>query len=43
MSTYLSHTLQKSLTLQIIDQKFFVSGHSFNSYDQDFAVVEKAK
>jgi hypothetical protein len=43
MSFYLSHILQRSPTLQITDQKFFVPGHSFNSCHQDFAVMEKAK
>jgi hypothetical protein len=43
MSLYLSQILQRSSTLQIIDQKFFVPGHSFNNCDQDFAVIEKAK
>jgi hypothetical protein len=44
ISLYLSHVLQRSLTLQIIDQNnFFVPGHRFNSCDPDFAVIEKAK
>lgn len=43
MSLLLMHVLQTSQTLDIIDQKFFIPGHSFNECDQDFGVIEKAK
>lgn len=43
MSLMLTDLLQKSAALKIIDQKFFISGHSFNSCDRAFALIEKAK
>lgn len=29
--------------LQSVDHKFFVSGHSYSEYDQDFSVIKNAK
>ena len=43
MSLMLNYVLLKSASLKIIDQKFFVSGHSFSSCDQDFGIIEKEK
>lgn len=43
MVLMLTDFLQKSETLKVIEHKFFVSGHSFNSCDRDFAIIEKAK
>ena len=29
--------------LNIVDQKFFISGHSYMSCDRDFGIIEKKK
>lgn len=40
----LKHVLENNLkNVKIIDQKYFVPGHSFNSCDRSFATIEKEK
>ena len=43
MTLMLSYMLQNSPVFQVIEQKFFIPGHSFNSCDSDFAIIERAK
>lgn len=39
---FLKKVLSEHSTLKEIEQKFFVSGHSFNSCDRSFAVIENS-
>lgn len=43
MSLMLKQFLSMHYTLKTITQKFFVPGHSFNSCDRSFAIIERAK
>jgi len=43
VSLFLLYALQKHPTLEIINQKFFIPGHSFDSCDRDFGIIEKSK
>ena len=39
----LSKILQSHPSLEVINQKFFIPGHSFSTCDQDFGIIEKEK
>lgn len=43
MSVMLSKILQSHPSLEVINQKFFIPGHSFSTCDQDFGITEKEK
>lgn len=43
LTMLLKKFLSSQNSLKTITQKYFVSGHSFNSCDRSFAVIEKAK
>lgn len=43
LALMLKKFLSTHITLDSIEQNFFVSGHSFNSCDRPFAVIENAK
>lgn len=43
LSLLLKKLLAEHANIKIITQKFFVSGHSYNSCDRSFATVERAK
>jgi len=43
MSVMLSKILQSHPSLEVINQKFFIPGHSFSTCDQDFDITEKEK
>lgn len=43
LTLMLKRLLSSHPTLEKITQKYFVSGHSYNSCDRSFAVIEKAK
>ncbi|KAJ4435865.1 hypothetical protein ANN_18485 [Periplaneta americana] len=40
---FLSYALQNHPTLEVINQKFFIPGHSFDICDIDFGVIERSK
>lgn len=40
---FLSHVLQTHPNLDEINQKFFIPGHSFDSCDRDFGIIERSK
>jgi hypothetical protein len=43
MSVMLSKILQSHPSFEVINQKFFIQGHSFSTCDQDFCMIEKKK
>jgi len=43
MSVMLPKILQSHPSLEVINQKFFIPGHSFSTCDQDFGIIEKEK
>lgn len=40
---FLSYALQNHPTLEVLNQKFFIPGHSFDICDIDFGVIERSK
>jgi hypothetical protein len=43
MSVMLSKILQSHPSLEVINQNFFMLGHSFSTCDQHFGIIEKEK
>lgn len=43
LTVMLKHILATSNSIRQIEQKYFVSGHSFNSCDRSFALIERDK
>lgn len=43
MALMLKRILSSHQSLNCIEQKFFLSGHSYNSCDRSFAIIEQAK
>lgn len=43
VALFLSYVLQTHPNIETINQKFFMPGHSFDSCDMDFAIIERSK